>query len=304
MSSLASGFWLLVSGFWFLASGFFHHPLAAIVRTNLPTDDEARSVTNGMTTTLHKRKHQHPARVVSFRWGLHAIRIVAILTAVVALGGMIVSFYAYRQVGRTERAAQSQLRSLGQTIAQSADTLRSTADASTQGAATVDMAATSLSQTSGSLRDVATTVEATAKVLNFTIPITNTRPLAGADENFRQVATQLRTIATSIDQTQDSLGKNSGNLRTIGQQVAIVAGNMDDVARQLRQSADGPSANSAPAIAGNVRLVLIWSMVLHLLLLVFAISFYILASIVRQMLYHELHMMDNDDTDAHGDTGE
>ncbi|MCA1666956.1 MAG: hypothetical protein LC793_06035, partial [Thermomicrobia bacterium] len=168
----------------------------------------------------------------------------------------------------------------------------------TQGGATVDSASTSLRQVSGTIRDTAGTLDATASVFDFTIPITNAHPLASVDQSFRQQADQLRTIATQIDQTNDALGKNGDNLRAIGQQVSLVATNTDDLANQLQRFADGPGPSSVPAIAHDVRILLIWSIVLHVLILGFALSFYILATALRQITYDIPRIAHRDDAAA------
>ena len=218
------------------------------------------------------------------RW-LDAVRLFTVLATIVALIGIGVSIVAYRQMGRAQASAQEQLRLIGRTTAQSSQTLRSVADASTQGAGTVDSATTSIKQISGTIRDTAGTIESTAGVFNFTIPITNTRPLAGVEASFRQEANQLRNVSTEIDQTGTSLAANSGNLRTIAQQVQATAQNTDTIANQIMQLADGPGSGSVPGITRSVRLILIWSVIFHLLILGFAISFYILATALRQLTY-------------------
>ncbi len=218
------------------------------------------------------------------RW-LDAVRLFTVFATFVALIGIGVSLYAWRQMDRAETAAQQQLRLIGRTASQSSVTLRSVTDASTQGAATVDSATTSLKQVSGTIRDTAGTIEATAGLFNFTVPITNAHPLAGVDASFRQQAAQLRTVSTELDQTGTSLAANGSNLRTIGQEVQTVSQDMDTIANQILQLADGSGAGNIPAIARNVRIILIWSAVLHLLVLGFAISFYILATVLRQLTY-------------------
>lgn len=230
---------------------------------------------------------------------LDGVRVFTVLAVIVGLIGVGVSLTVNWRIGQAERGAQDQLHGLSRTASQSAQTLRSVTDASTQGGATVDSATASLRQVSGTIRDTAGTIEATASVFDFTIPITNTRPLAGVDQSFRQQANQLRTIATQIDQTNDSLGKNAGNLRTIGQQVALVANNTDDLANQLQRFADGPGPNSVPAVAHDVRVLLIWSVVLHFLVLGFAISFYILATALRQITYDIPQIAYRDDGGKH-----
>jgi hypothetical protein len=226
---------------------------------------------------------------------LDGVRVFTVLAVIVALIGIGVSVTVNWRISQAERGAQNQLHALSRTATQSAQTLRSVTDASMQGGATVDSATTSLRQVSATIRDTAGTIEATASAFDFTIPIANTRPLAGVDQSFHQQADQLRTVATQIDQTNDSLGKNSDTLRTIGQQVALVANNTDDLANQLARFADGPGPNSVPAIAHDVRVLLIWSVVLHLLILGFAISFYIIATTLRQITYDIPRIRNRDD---------
>lgn len=219
------------------------------------------------------------------RHWLDGVRLFTVVATIVALIGAGVSIVAYRQMGRAEAAARDQLRLIGRTTAESSQTLRTVSDASTQGAATADSATTSIRQVSGTIRDTAGTIESTAGVFNFAIPITNARPLAGVEASFRQQAMQLRSVSNEIDQTGDSLAMNGGNLRIIAQQVQAVSGNTDAIAGQILHLADGPGAGSVPDIAQSVRLILIWSIVLHVLVLGFAISFYILATVLRQLTY-------------------
>jgi uncharacterized phage infection (PIP) family protein YhgE len=241
------------------------------------------------------------SRHVLRRW-LDAVRLFTVLATIVALIGVGVSIAAYRQMGRTQASAQEQLRLIGRTTAQSSQTLRSVADASTQGAATVDSATTSIKQVSTTIRDTAGTIESTAGVFNFAIPITNSHPLAGVETSIQQEATQLRAVSNEIDQTGTSLASNSGNLRTIAQQVQATAQNTDAIANQIMQLADGPGSGSVPDITRSVRLILIWSVVLHLLILGFAISFYILATALRQLTYDAPRIRSRDDaaTEATG----
>lgn len=236
------------------------------------------------------------------RHWLDAVRLFTVLATIVALIGIGVSIVAYRQMGHARAAAQEQLRLIGRTTAQSAQTLRSVSDASTQGAATVDSATVSIKQVSGTLRDTAGTIESSAGVFNFSIPITNARPLASVEATFRQQAAQLRDVSNEIDQTGASLATNGGNLRTIAQQVQATAQNMDAIANQIFQIADGPGSGSVPDVVHGVRLILIWSVVLHVLLLGFAISFYILATALRQLTYDAPRIRSREEpaTDASG----
>ncbi|MGI8855266.1 MAG: hypothetical protein ACR2JW_05920 [Thermomicrobiales bacterium] len=76
------------------------------------------------------------------------------------------------------------------------------------------------------------------------------------------------------------------------------AQNTDAIAGQIMQLADGPGAGSLPDIAHSVRLILIWSVVLHFLVLGFAISFYILATALRQLTYDAPRIRSRDDAAA------
>jgi hypothetical protein len=253
-----------------------------------------------MDALLELEMWPRTARHVIRRW-LDGVRLFTLLATVVALIGIGVSIVAYRQMGRAQAAAQEQLRLIGRTTAESSRTLRSVSDASTQGATTVDSATASITKVSGTIRDTATTIESTAGVFDFAIPVTNAHPLAGVEASFRQQAAQLRDVSNEIDQTGASLATNGGNLRTIAQQVQATAQNTDMIANQIMHLADGPGSGSVPDIAHGVRLILIWSVVLHLLLLGFAISFYILATALRQLTYDAPRIRSSDDT---ADAGE
>ncbi|GEM_PF-6817992 len=237
-----------------------------------------------MAAVLDREIWPHPSRRLMRRW-LDVVRVFTVLATVVAFIGISISVYAWRQIDRAQAEAQQQLRLIGHTAAQSSQALRSVTDASTQGATTIDSATMSLTHVSATIRDTAGTIEATAGAFNFTIPITNVRPLASVDASFRQAAAQLRSISAEIDKTGASLTANGNTLRTIGQEVQTVSQDMDAVANQILRLADGPGSGNVPAIARNVRLILIWSVVLHLLVLGFAISLYILATALRQMTW-------------------
>ena len=242
------------------------------------------------------------SRGMSSAAGWTACALFTVLATVVALIGIGVSIVAYRQMGRAQASAQEQLRLIGRTTAQSSQTLRSVADASTQGAATVDSATTSIKQVSSTIRDTAGTIESTAGVFNFAIPVTNAHPLAGVEASIRQEATQLRAVSNEIDQTGASLASNSGNLRTIAQQVQATAQNTDAICQSDHATRRRPRLRQRPDITHSVRLILIWSVVLHLLLLGFAISFYILATALRQLTYDAPRIRSRDDaaTEATG----
>ncbi|MGI8855265.1 MAG: hypothetical protein ACR2JW_05915 [Thermomicrobiales bacterium] len=131
-----------------------------------------------MDALLELEMWPRTSRHIIRRW-LDGVRLFTVIATVVALIGVGVSIVAYRQLGHAQAAAQEQLRLIGRTTAQSSQTLRSVSDASNQGAVTVDSATTSIKQVSGTIRDTAGTIESTAGVFNFTIPVTNSHPLAG-----------------------------------------------------------------------------------------------------------------------------
>ena len=128
-------------------------------------------------------------------------------------------------------------------------------------------------------RNAAGTLDETAKVINFTVPFTAIRPLEGVDANFRDTATQLRALADSVNATGGSLGQNAGDLRAIGRDAGAMAGQLDRVAEQLGQLAgDGPGPSGLTQLTGGTRLIVAWSVVVHLLLFGLAAALYLLTT--------------------------
>ncbi len=216
-------------------------------------------------------------RLARLSWRRLFIRLVALAVIVVGLGGIGVSAYAYQRVGRAEAAAREQLLQLSGNFNYVSASMRSVSEASTDAAASADEAKTSLGTASSAARGAAGTLDQTAGAINFTIPGTTLRPLAGVDVSFREQARQLRLLADQIDQTGTTLGSNSGDLRTIGAQVAIMATEMNEASVQLREFAGAGAGPSAlRQITDSTRLIIAWSVIVHLLLAAIGLCLYLL----------------------------
>jgi predicted transglutaminase-like cysteine proteinase len=205
------------------------------------------------------------------------VQIVALLISILAIVGILVSLYAYRQVDRTEQDAQRQMQQVSDTLRQTSATLGTVTTAAQQGASTVDESTQALTSAAQTVRATADRLDDTAGKINFTIPITNQKPLAGVDDNFRAEATQLRQFAVSIDQTSASFAKNAGNLRTIADQVNTVAKQVNDIGTITDHFA-APGSGDIAALARDFRIVLLWSVVVHIMLLLMCIALIVLTS--------------------------
>lgn len=212
-------------------------------------------------------------------WRRLFVRVIALVALVVALVGLYASARAYREIDRADAAARGQLRDLGATFREVAGSLRTVAASADHAAGTVDDAKATLGGAASTTRNAAGTLDQTAGVINFTIPFTNVKPLEGVDANFRDTATQLRGLADSIDKTGGSLGQNAGDLRAIGRDAGVMAGQVDRVADQLGQLAgDGPGPSGLTQLTSSARLLVSWSMVVHLLLLGLAVALYLITT--------------------------
>lgn len=215
--------------------------------------------------------------LANFTWRRLFIRLVAIATCLVALSGIGASIYGYRQVDRAEAEARQQLQQISDTFAQVAASLRTVGDSATNAAGSASEAKTSLASASSATRGTADTLDQTANVINFTIPFSNVRPLAGVDINFRDQARQLRILADQIDQTGVALGQNDTDLKAIAADVAAMSRQMSTISTQLRQFAgDGSGPGAMTQITTGTRLIIAWSVVIHLLLFGMGISLYLL----------------------------
>jgi hypothetical protein len=221
----------------------------------------------------HAVPHTHVGRRLPARVSFQHlfVQIVALLISVLAIVGIGVSIYAYRQVDRTQQDAQRQVLQVSSTLKQTSITLNSVTTAAQQGAGTVDESSQALRDAAQTVRITADRLDDTAGRINFTIPVTNQRPLAGVDENFRAEATQLRQFAAEIDRTRTSLGGNASNLRLIGDQVSTVAKQTNDIGT-ITDTGD------LATLARGFRLVLMWSVVVHIMLLLICISLIVLTT--------------------------
>ena len=203
------------------------------------------------------------------------VRVVAIVACLIALVGIVGSVIAYRQISGAQRAAQAELRQISDNFAQIATTLDTVSTSAANASTSVGEARGALGNTVRTTRDIADTLDETADVINFTVPGTTYKPLEGVDTSFRDQARQLRTVAGDVEQTNAALGQNGTDLKAISDEVATVAGEMRDVSTQLQQLSSD-SGGSLTTITNGTRLVIIWSGVLHLLILALGISLYLL----------------------------
>jgi septal ring factor EnvC (AmiA/AmiB activator) len=208
-------------------------------------------------------------------WRRLIVRFVAVLSCLTALAGAAGSFYAYRQVSVADQAAQQELGQISDQFAQISATLVTVGTSSDNAATSVDEARTALTDTSKTTRDFAGTLDQTASVINFTIPGFNIRPLNGLDTSFHDQASQLRALATQVDQTNTALSQNGQDLRAISADVTQISRQMSDISTQLRHFASGPDSSLATITRGT-RTLIIWSGIIHLLLLAIGVSLYLL----------------------------
>lgn len=228
-----------------------------------------------------KRTRVRPKkRSAPFSWRRLIIRTIALLTCLVALAGVALSVYLYRRVDGAQRLAERQVTQLSAGFEQIAATLRTVSVSSGHAATTVDDARGSLGSAAEASRSAATTLDETAALINFSI--FGQQPLAGVDKTFRDQAVQLRVLAGTIDLTRGSLGQNAGDLRAISADVTQVANGVNDVSAQLRQLNGSASAPGALAqIATGTKLMLLWSLSIHLLLFAVGVALFLLSSPAR-----------------------
>lgn len=218
-------------------------------------------------------------KLARLTWRRLFVRLVALATCLVALGGVGASAYAYQRVGLAERQAREQLLQISGQFSEISASIVTVSDSIGRAAGTVDEAKTSLGSASTTTRDAASTLEETARIINFTIPGTTLRPLTGVDVSFREQARQLRTLADDIDRTGGSMGRNATDLRTIGQDVNEVSRDMEGVSQRLREFAGGGSGPSGlRQITDGTRLLISWSVIIHLLLFGMGIALYLLTT--------------------------
>ena len=194
------------------------------------------------------------------------IRLVAILACLIGITGIIASVLAYQRIERLERDTQNELRQISNNFTLIANALTTVSGSATNAADSVSQARQSLTEAANTTRSTADTLDETSKAVNFAIPGTTYRPLAGVDTNFRDQARQLRALATNIDQTNAILAQNVDDLGAISNDVASISRQMSDIAGQLRRLS-GDNDGTLAAVANSARLLLIWSGVIHGLLM-------------------------------------
>ena len=218
--------------------------------------------------TLRRRSRAHRLRQL-------LVRFVALLACFLGMVGVGGSVLIYRQVNAIERAAQNQLREISNNFTLAANTLTTVSTSSANAATSVAQARQSLGETVTTTRDAATTLDQTAVAINFAIPGTTYRPLAGVDENFRDQARQLRILAGSVERTTTAIGQNERDLDDISRDVGAISAQTSDIADQIRQLSrenDSPLA----LVANSARLLLVWSMLLHGLLFALGLCLWLL----------------------------
>jgi hypothetical protein len=228
------------------------------------------------------RRQQLGIALAHFTWRRLFVRLVGLLTCLVGLAGVAASAYGYQQVERAEVAAQQQLLQIAGTFDQIAASMRTASTTAANAGNSADGAKTSLAGASAAARGAADALDETAKVINFTIPFSNLRPLAGVDVSFRDQARQLRALGDQVDQTGGLLTQNGQDLRTIGADVARVADDMGAVSGQVRQFAGaGPGPGALTQITNSTRLLISWSVIIHLLLFGMGLSQVLLTTNLR-----------------------
>ena len=208
-------------------------------------------------------------------WRLVFIRLVAGFTCLLGLLGMIGAGFAYRQVAVVRGGVQTELRQTSDTFAQVAVTLTTVSTSSANASVSVGEARVALDDAAKTTRSIADTLDETAKVVNFTVPGTTYKPLAGVDTSFRDQASQLRVVADDVAKTNTALGQNGTDLKAISSDVATVSLQMSDISAQLRRLADDTGGTLSMATDG-IRLLILWWLLIHLLLFVMGLCLYFL----------------------------
>lgn len=249
----------------------------------MSVETEAPAITTPRSEVVHR--HARRRRRSNYRRAF--VQLIGAASIALALVGIVVSLAIYWQVNATYDRAERELQQIAATLTQTGETLRTVTTTANQGATTVDDAAATLGTTATVIRDTATRMEEISGRINFTIPLTNTRPLAGVDETFRAEATQLRVYSGDVDRLRDSLGKNSTNLRAIAGDVTVMSGQITDVSTLLRQFA-APGTGDLAALSRSFRAILLWSVVMHLMLLLIGLALVAL-TLNEQTIAHILH---------------
>ncbi len=221
------------------------------------------------------RRRELGVALARFTWRRLFVRLFAVVTCLVALVGIWATYTAYERVNQAESAAQRQLSEIGDTFTKAANTLGHVGDSATQAADSATQARTSLGSAASATRSAADTLDQTATAIDITI--LGSRPFESVGVAFRDQARQLRSLADQIERTGSSVGDNSGYLRAISADAAVMANDMTGVSQQLRQFAGyGPGPSALLQITASTRLILTWSVVVHLVLFGVGVSLFLL----------------------------
>lgn len=209
---------------------------------------------------------------------LHFVRFIALVTGLLAVVGLSASIYGYVQIGRAERIIRTQVNESADTFTQVATSLQTASDSALHAGVTVDDAQSSLTSASTTLTDLAGTLDQSGSAINVAIPGLGVRPFAGVQSNFRDQATEFRDLAKTVDSTRDAFGGNATDLRTIGTTVSGLAVTMRARARQLHAFSDGDSGANLASITTPIRVLVAYSILMHLLLLGIGASLFVLTT--------------------------
>ena len=221
------------------------------------------------------RRQELGVALARLTWRRLFVRFFAIATCLVALGGIGATYVAYEQVNQAESAAQAQLSEISDTFSRVANSLQHVGESASQVSDTADEAKTSLGGAAAATRSAANALDQTATAIN--ISIVGTRPLEAVGALFRDQAGQLRSLADQIDQTGASVGDNSGYLRAISADATVMANEITHASQQLRQFAGyGPGPSALLQITASTRLILAWSVVVHLVIFGVGVSLWLL----------------------------
>lgn len=251
-----------------------------------------------------QRRHARHRRRSNYRRAF--VQLIGAISIALALVGMVVSLTIYRQVDATYTRAEREVQEIAAILNQTSQTLRTVTATANQGATTVDDVTATLGVTATVIRDTATRMEDVSGRFNFTIPLTNARPLAGVDDNFRAEATQLRAYSGDVERLRTSLGSNSTNLRAIAGDVTVMSQQITDVSALLRQFS-APGTGDLAALSRSFRYILLWSVVMHLMLLLIGLALVALTlneHTIAHILHRDLPQIASSETHRHTDHGE
>jgi hypothetical protein len=205
------------------------------------------------------------------------IQVIAGLTCLFAIGGITISLISIVKLHNAEDRAHPQIQQLSATINQVAITLQNASTAAQNGATTVGTIQDTLGSSATTIRGVSDTLGDIAGIVDFRVPGTNMQPLSGVDTRLREESTQLQSLAGDIQRTQTALGQNATDLRAIGQNLALLAQQTAETAQQVQQFAASEETNgSMAALIATIRLITLWVLLAHLIVLGIGIALFVL----------------------------